>query len=81
MIASNPELDPHNVLTGNKGVIGDADDVDVFSFVAGAGTVSLTLTPAWDAFYRSTSRRVITSYSIHYTKLYDAWLRKPRTQT
>jgi len=57
VIASNPELDPHNVLTGNKGVIGDADDVDVFSFVAGAGTVSLTLTPAWDAFYRSTSRR------------------------
>ena len=57
VVASNPELDPSNTLPENKGVIGSADDVDVFSFVAGAGAVSLTITPAWDAFYRSTSRR------------------------
>lgn len=57
VISSNPELDPHNTLTENKGVIGSADDVDVFSFVAGPGTVNLTIKPAWDAFYRASSRR------------------------
>jgi len=57
VVSSNPELDPHNMLPENKGVIGSASDVDVFTFTAGAGTLSLTLTPAWDAFYRSTSRR------------------------
>ena len=57
VVSSNPELDPHNTLTENKGVIGSAGDVDVFTFVAGAGTVNLTVTPSWDAFYRSTNRR------------------------
>ena len=57
VVSSNPELDPHNTLPGNKGVIGSANDVDVFSFVAAAGPVNLTIKPAWDAFYRSTSRR------------------------
>ena len=57
VVSSNPELDPHNVLTENKGVIGSAADVDVFSFVTGTGTVNLTVNPSWDAFYRSTSRR------------------------
>jgi len=57
VVSSNPELDPHNTLTENKGVINSSSDVDVFSFVAGAGPVNLTVTPAWDAFYRSTSRR------------------------
>jgi len=57
VVSSNPELDPHNVLTENKGVIGASADVDVFSFVTGAGTISLAVTPAWDAFYRSSSRR------------------------
>jgi len=57
VVASNPELDPHNVLTENKGVIGSSADVDVFSFVTGNGTVDLTVNPGWDAFYRSSSRR------------------------
>jgi hypothetical protein len=57
VVSSNPEYDPHNILTENKGIIGSASDVDVFSFVSGAGTINLTITPAWDAFYRSTSRR------------------------
>jgi len=57
VVASNPELDPHNVLTENKGVISSSSDVDVFSFVAGNGTVDLTVNPSWDAFYRSSSRR------------------------
>jgi hypothetical protein len=57
VIGSNPEDDPHNVLPENKGIIGSETDVDVFSFVTDAGDVSLTVTPSWDAFYRSTSRR------------------------
>ncbi len=57
VVSSNPELDPHNLLPENKGVIDSANDVDVFSFIAGAGTVNLTVTPAWDAFYRATARR------------------------
>ncbi len=63
VVSSNPELDPHNVLPENKGIINYvADinaprDVDVFTFGAGAGTVNLTVRPAWDAFYRATSNR------------------------
>jgi hypothetical protein len=57
VVSSNPELDPHGLLPENKGIIGQADDTDVFSFIAGAGTVSLTVTPAWDAFYSGTARR------------------------
>ena len=54
--SSNPEIDPHNLLPQNKGVINSGTDVDVFTFVSGSGPLSLTVTPAWDAFYR-TSRR------------------------
>jgi chitodextrinase len=57
VVSSNPELDPHNVLPENKGVINSRTDVDVFTFVAGAGPLSLTVKPAWDAFYRATTRR------------------------
>jgi len=57
IVSSNPELDPHNLLPENKGVINSRTDVDVFTFVAGAGPLSLTLRPAWDAFYRATDRR------------------------
>ncbi|NNK98890.1 MAG: hypothetical protein HKO88_07570 [Xanthomonadales bacterium] len=57
VVSSNPELDPHNLLPENKGIIGSASDVDVFSFVTGNGTINLTINPAWDAFTRSTSRR------------------------
>ena len=56
VVSSNPELDPHNVLFENKGIIGDSSDVDVFSFLTGPGQVSLTVTPAWDAFTRSDLR-------------------------
>ena len=55
--ASNPELDPYNLLPQNKGVINSGTDVDVFTFVAGSGPLTLTVTPAWDAFYRATTRR------------------------
>ena len=55
--SSNPELDPYNLLPQNKGVINSGTDVDVFTFVSGSGPLTLTVTPAWDAFYRATSRR------------------------
>lgn len=55
VVSSNPELDPHNILPENKGIIDSSNDVDVFSFVTGSGNLSLSVTPAWDAFYRSTS--------------------------
>ncbi len=54
--SSNPEIDPHNLLPQNKGVINSGADKDVFTFVSGGGPLSLTVSPAWDAFYR-TSRR------------------------
>ena len=57
VVSSNPEFDPHNLLPENKGVIDDAADVDVFGFIAGSGTIDLTVTPAWDAFYRATDKR------------------------
>lgn len=57
VVSSNPEQDPHNFLEENKGVINSSTDVDVFTFVAGTGVVDLAVTPAWDAFYRDTSRR------------------------
>ncbi|HET6565377.1 MAG TPA: fibronectin type III domain-containing protein [Xanthomonadales bacterium] len=57
VVSSNPELDPHNVLPENKGIISSRADVDVFTFTSGAGPASLEITPAWDAFYNGTSRR------------------------
>ncbi|HET6566092.1 MAG TPA: hypothetical protein VFG52_11820, partial [Xanthomonadales bacterium] len=57
VVASNPELDPDNILPENKGIIQSRTDVDVFTFGTGGGTVNLTVRPAWDAFYRATSNR------------------------
>ena len=54
--SSNPELDPYNLLPQNKGIVNNAADIDVFTFTAGAGPLTLAVTPAWDAFYRSSRR-------------------------
>ncbi|RLA43541.1 MAG: hypothetical protein DRR06_11860 [Gammaproteobacteria bacterium] len=53
---SNPEADADNIFPENKGLIEDRNDVDTFTFVSGGGTIDITATPAWDAYYR-TSRR------------------------
>jgi hypothetical protein len=53
---SNPETDPHDLTPGNKGVIETRTDEDWFYFDTGAGAISLTVTPAWAAFTRSTTR-------------------------
>ena len=57
IIASNPVTDPDNLTPYNKGVIGDRLDVDLFSMDVNAGTIALTVTPAWVADYRAYSRR------------------------
>ena len=57
ILSSSPELDPDNVLTENKGIIGDRDDVDWFYVdVTGSGTLEITATPSWHAFTRSSER-------------------------
>ncbi|MCP4288420.1 MAG: PKD domain-containing protein, partial [Gammaproteobacteria bacterium] len=56
ILVSNPEIDPHNVYSGNKGVIEASGDQDLFYFNAAAGQVDLNVIPAWDAFYRTSKR-------------------------
>lgn len=53
---SNPQTDPANTISGNKGIIETRTDVDTFSFVSGGGTIDISAIPAWDAFYRSSRR-------------------------
>lgn len=56
IVATNPETDPHDAYSQNKGVIELSSDIDMFSFDAGAGTVNITVEPAWSAFYRTARR-------------------------
>ncbi|WP_051906603.1 Ig-like domain-containing protein [Methylomarinum vadi] len=53
---TSPETDPYNLAPDNKGIIETRDDVDFFAFDAGAGPLSITVTPAWESFYRSSRR-------------------------
>ncbi len=45
IVSTTPEDDPDNGSRGNKGVINRGDDLDVFSFVTGAGPVRLEVNP------------------------------------
>ena len=54
--SSNPEFDPLNVRTDNKGIIETSSDSDVFYFDTAAGDINLVITPAWDAYTRSSRR-------------------------
>jgi len=57
ILVSGPDLDPDSVLTENKGVIDDRDDVDWFYFdVSGTGSMTLKATPAWYSFTRNDLR-------------------------
>ncbi len=56
VLVSNPELDPYNDYPGNKGIIEKDSDSDLFSFQISGGQIDLTVTPAWDAFYRDSRR-------------------------
>ncbi len=53
---SNPQTDPANTITGNKGIIETRSDIDTFTFVSGSGSIDISVIPAWDAFYRSSRR-------------------------
>lgn len=57
ILVSSPELDPDNVLSENKGVIEDRNDVDWFYLdVNEPGILNIAATPAWHSFTRSDSR-------------------------
>lgn len=56
IVVSNPQNDPDNVEPENKGIIETATDIDTFYFDASQGTVNITVTPAWAAYYRSSLR-------------------------
>ncbi|WP_432471312.1 Ig-like domain-containing protein [Amphritea sp. HPY] len=51
-----PEIDPFNLQTANKGIIETTAETDLFWFDTAAGGVTLNVTPAWEAFYRSSRR-------------------------
>ncbi|MCP5208135.1 MAG: tandem-95 repeat protein [Hahellaceae bacterium] len=54
--STNPETDPFNYFTDNKGIIETASDVDVFQINAATGTIDLTIIPAWDAYLDTSAR-------------------------
>jgi hypothetical protein len=49
--ATTPQDDPDNLESNNKGVIETETDMDVFYFDTTGGSVSLTVTPAWQDRY------------------------------
>jgi hypothetical protein len=49
--ATTPQNDPDNLESDNKGVIETETDMDVFYFDTTGGSVSLTVTPAWQERY------------------------------
>jgi PKD repeat protein len=53
---TSPESDPFNQFPENKGIIESRNDIDFFAFDAGTGPLQITVTPAWDSFYRSSRR-------------------------
>lgn len=55
--ATTPVSDAANSNPANKGIIEDRSDVDLFYVDVGAGTIDLTITPAWIESYASGTRR------------------------
>ncbi len=45
IVSTTPETDPSNTSPANKGVLERNTDVDMFSFITGAGTISLAVNP------------------------------------
>ncbi|MFW5450282.1 MAG: Ig-like domain-containing protein [Methylophagaceae bacterium] len=54
--SSDPEFDPLNVRPDNKGIIETSSDSDMFYFDTASGDINLVITPAWDAYTRSSRR-------------------------
>ena len=57
VVATSPVIDPFNSSPDNKGIIETRDDLDVFSFDSGSGTVDLTITPGWFEVFASSNNR------------------------
>lgn len=55
--ATTPVLDPDNTEPGNKGIIENRADVDLFSVDVGAGIIDLTVTPVWLDVFTTQSYR------------------------
>lgn len=68
IVSTTPENDPSNVEAVNKGIIESNSDVDTFWFDAGAGNISITVKPAWAAYYRTSTRGANLDID---AKLYD----------
>jgi len=49
--ATTPQIDPDNLDSDNKGIIGRATDLDVFYFDTSGGTIAISVTPAWQERY------------------------------
>lgn len=56
LASSNPEFDPLNQRPDNKGIIESSSDIDSFYFDAAAGMIDISITPAWDAYTRTSKR-------------------------
>lgn len=56
LFVSDPETDPFNIYTANKGIIELRTDVDYFHFNTAGGQVDLMIQPAWQAFYNDYRR-------------------------
>ncbi len=56
--SSNPEIDPDNQRSENKGIISTSTDKDVFFFDTSSGDINITINPAWDAYTRDAKRGV-----------------------
>jgi Bacterial Ig domain/Metallo-peptidase family M12B Reprolysin-like len=65
---TTPETDPANSEWVNKGIIETATDVDYFWFDANTGPINITVTPAWAAYTRSSTRGANLDVEV---KLYD----------
>ena len=50
VLVSSPELDPHNDLPINKGIINNRTDTDWFYIDVGSGPFTLVATPGWHSF-------------------------------
>lgn len=57
VLVSSPQIDPHDTLDQNKGVIDGEDDADWFEVnFATDGRLALTATPAWHSFRNDAGR-------------------------
>lgn len=69
LASSNPEFDPLNQRPDNKGIIETRNDVDTFYFDTAAGMIDISVTPAWDAYTRTSKRGANLDLQV---VLYDA---------